>query len=108
MIFRFEYDDREHMGIIKDISVKGFGFSAAREIEPGKEIDAEIVLGCRDCDMDLKEFSMKEKARIKWVGPNRSMQLVDFDAGCEFVDLNEMNQEKLKKILDVMAQLAEE
>ncbi len=108
VLFRFQYGNVDRVGVINDISLTGFGFSSAKEILQGKEIDAEIILDCKNCDLDLKEFAMTEKAKVKWVGPNRSMNLLDYDAGCEFTKLNEMNQEKLKKFLDVMIHLSED
>ncbi|MBF0202264.1 MAG: hypothetical protein HQK66_13330, partial [Desulfamplus sp.] len=84
-IFQFEYDNKIYTGVINNISLSGFGFSVSRKIEANREIDADIMIQYKDYDNNIKELNIKEKAVIKWVAHNRTLQLVDYDVGCEFV-----------------------
>ncbi len=108
VMFQFIYGDTEHMGVLRDLSINGFSFSTALEIKQGKKIDVEIFIKYGDSHADLQVLFLNEKAEIKWVKPNYSVQLVDYDAGCEFVEPNKNNQEKLGRILDMMSGLIRE
>jgi len=99
VMFKYRYDNRDYMGLLKDISVNGFGFFSAQYLEPGKDIDIEVVVECKSQDIDLKWVILKETAKIKWVGINHSANLVDYDVGCEFTDVAGDNRESLAEIL---------
>ncbi|MCK5098317.1 MAG: PilZ domain-containing protein, partial [Desulfobacteraceae bacterium] len=100
IMFQFQYDGTEHSGVLKNISINGFRLSAARSVEKMKKIDAEIFFKFKDSDGKSVSFTLNEKAEIKWVAPNRTMALVDYDAGCEFVAPDKSSRENLQKMLD--------
>lgn len=102
VIFQYNYDNRDYMTLLKDISVNGFGFVSANHLEPGKDIEMEVIVECKEPDADLKWVALKEKARIKWVGNNQSSRLVDYDVGCEFIEPDNETREKLTTILNQM------
>lgn len=100
--FRFEKEGKFTTGILKNISLQGFGFAAAGDIQQGSEINVEIEINCKDCDMQYKVMSLKERAIVKWVTPNRTMKLVDYDAGCEFLAPDTISQKMLEIVLQVL------
>ncbi|MBF0467442.1 MAG: PilZ domain-containing protein [Desulfamplus sp.] len=103
VMFKYHYDNRDYMGLLRDICLNGFGFLSSNEIEPGKEIDMEVVVQCKDCTLE-KWVALKEKAKIKWVAPNHSARLADYDVGCEFTQPDKEMQEKLNKMLEELSE----
>ncbi len=99
VVFQFNYANRDYTGILKDISVNGFGFFSAKFLETGREIELEITFECKDPDTDFRWVMLKERALIKWVAVNHSANLVDYDVGCEFTQPADENRKKLAKIL---------
>ncbi|MBF0112712.1 MAG: PilZ domain-containing protein [Desulfamplus sp.] len=102
VMFKYSYNNRDYMARLKDISVNGFGFSCANHIEPGKEIDMEVIVECNEDNVDLKWLILNERARVQWVAINRSSKLADYDIGCEFVAPDNETREKLAQILNNM------
>lgn len=89
-LFRFQYDDQTVSGVLKDISQYGFSFASNIKLEPGEEIWVNITLDFDNVDQDLLNpdmehyISLREKALIKWVRPNRYLSLGDYNVGCQF------------------------
>ncbi|MBF0379022.1 MAG: PilZ domain-containing protein [Desulfamplus sp.] len=102
VMFKYHYNNRDYMGLLKDISVNGFGFFSSHYVEVGKEIEMEVVVDCKEPDADLRWVALKEKAQIRWVGINHSSKPVDYDIGCEFIEPDNATREKLTKILNQM------
>ncbi|MBF0303848.1 MAG: PilZ domain-containing protein [Desulfamplus sp.] len=101
VMFKYHYENRDYMGLLKDISVNGFGFFASNFLEPGKIINLEVILECKNNDdADFKWVALKEYAIIKWVTINKSSKPVDYDVGCEFTEPVDENREKLAKLLN--------
>ncbi|MBF0573349.1 MAG: PilZ domain-containing protein [Desulfamplus sp.] len=102
VMFKYHYNNRDYMGLLKDISVNGFGFFSSHYLEVGEEITMEVVVDCKEPDAKLKWVVLKEKAKIRWVALNHSSKPVDYDIGCEFIEPDNKTREKLTTILNQM------
>ncbi|MEA2059823.1 MAG: PilZ domain-containing protein [Thermodesulfobacteriota bacterium] len=100
LIFRFTHDNHEHVGVLKDISSGGMGFSTAGEFREGTEIEFEFYLFSKNNDLNPETIHIKEKGDIKWVNFNRSLKLVDYDVGCQFLNPELISTVQLLKIAD--------
>lgn len=103
-LFRFQYDDKKIAGKLKNISLHGFGFSTTMKLDPGREIRVEITLDFANVDQNLLEpemeqfITLREKSIIKWVRPNRFINLGNYDVGCRFLNADIEKMKILRRI----------
>ncbi|MBF0259129.1 MAG: PilZ domain-containing protein [Desulfamplus sp.] len=101
-MFKYHYGNKDYMGLLRDICKNGFGFLSSNHLKSGEDIDMEVIVQCRDCEGE-KWVELKEKAKIRWVAPNHSARLADYDVGCEFTEPNKEMQEKLDRMLEELS-----
>ncbi len=100
VLFQYHYNNRDYTGLLKDISVNGFGFFSANYIEPGRDIELEVIVECKVPDVDFRWVALKERATIKWIAINHSANLIDYDVGCEFILPPDESRQQLAKVLN--------
>lgn len=100
VMFKYSYDNREYMGLLKDICVDGFGFLSSSYVEPGRMVDVELLVQYKDWEGDLKWLSLNERATVKWVVKHKhTVKPMDYSIGCEFTEPDSETLKPLCKML---------